>query len=93
MYRSNSTSRTGSPRNRRGSAAPAVETSFYWKNAVELGGCERNRDAPEEGNKGEKHDGHAGAGIVEDAFVTERAAGSVAVKKREKGEEANLAEV
>jgi len=66
---------------------------LYRTDAVQFGGRERNRDAPEEGNKGEKHDGHAGAGIVEDTFVAKRASGGVAVKKREKGEEANLAEV
>jgi hypothetical protein len=76
-----------------GSATPTIKTALYGKNAVEFGGCERNGNAPEEGNKGEKQNRHPWAGVVEDAFVAERAAGGVAVEEREKRKKADLTEV
>ena len=45
------------------------------------------------GTKARNTNSHAGAGVVEDAFVAERAAGGVAVKKSEKRKKTDLAEL
>jgi len=74
-------------------ATPAIETALHGENAVEFSGGERNGDAPEKGDEGEKQDRHARAGIVEDSFITEGTAGGVAVKKRQEREEADLAKM
>ncbi len=75
-----------------GSAAPAIEAALHGEKAVEFGGGEGNRNAPEKRNEGEEDQRHAGAGIVKDAFVTEGAAGGVAVENAEQREETDLAQ-
>jgi hypothetical protein len=75
-----------------GRAAPAVEAALHREKAIEFGGRERNRDAPEKRDEGEEDQRHAGAGIVEDAFVTEGAPGGVAVENAEQREETDLAQ-
>jgi hypothetical protein len=65
---------------------------LHGEKTVEFGGGERNGDAPEKRNESEEDERHARAGIVEDAFVTERAAGRVTVKDTEQREETDLAQ-
>ena len=55
--------------------------------------AKRYGDAPEEGNEGEEKNRHAGARVVKDAFVPERASCRVAVEKREKRKETDLTEM
>ena len=74
-------------------ATPAIETALHGENAVEFSGRERNGDAPEKRNEGEKQDRHAGAGIVKDALVSEGATRGIAIKKRQERKEADLAKV
>ncbi len=75
-----------------GGASPTVEAALHGEDAVQLGGRQRDRDAPEEGHESEEHQGHAGAGVVEDAFVAEGPAAGVAVENREQRKKPDLAE-
>ena len=81
-----------SPEIAEGRAAPAIEAALHGEHAVQFRGGEGNRDAPEKRDEGEEHERHARAGIVEDAFVAERAAGGVAVEDSEQRKETDLAQ-
>jgi hypothetical protein len=75
-----------------GGAHPAIEAALHGHSGCELGGDERNRDAPEKWNEQVKEQGHAGTGVADLLFEAEGAAGGVGVHDEDEVEEGGFAD-